>query len=356
MRVEPGEIDLGRLLDFDEVIEAVRTGQMTVTHGLDLIEAVEQGAPRYPFVVVALAFATASAGAAALFGGHAGEILVSALLGSLMFVLARVLRKHKSGAGTLEPLGAFVAAFVSFACAQQGWLDDHRLATLASLIVLFPGLTMTLALVELSTGHLVSGVARLARAGAIFLTIILGVALAWGVGANLWPPDEGQPLATIANAHPYFGWFAIACTPVAFAIIFAIRKREWPAVLVTGWVGFAAATHGAAALDDRIGPFLGALTIGIASNIYARFRHKPALVLQIPGILFLVPGSLGYSALTEFLVNTSATAVDGAIVDGSGVVLQVKAIEKVFMTGIVAASLVGGLLAANLVLPPRREL
>ena len=98
------------------------------------------------------------------------------------------------------------------------------------------------------------------------------------------------------------------------------------------------------------------MTIGIASNIYARFRHKPALVLQIPGILFLVPGSLGYSALTEFLVNTSATAVDGAIVDGSGVVLQVKAIEKVFMTGIVAASLVGGLLAANLVLPPRREL
>jgi uncharacterized membrane protein YjjP (DUF1212 family) len=356
VRVEPGEIDLGRLLDFDEVIEAVRVGQMTVLQGLDLLEAVEQRAPRYPFLVVALSFAAASAGAAALFGGHSGEVLVSALLGSLIFVLARVLRKHSSGAGTLEPLGAFVAAFVSFMCAEKGLLGDHRLATLASLIVLVPGLTLTLALVELSTGHLVSGVARLARAGVVFLTILLGVALAWGVGNNLWPADPSPVVPTLSDAHRYFGWFAIVCTPVAFAVIFAIRKREWPAVLATSWLGFAAATHGTATLDERVGPFLGALTIGIASNLYARFRNKPALVLQIPGILFLVPGSLGYSALTEFLVTTPADVLDGAVASGKEMAQQVKAIEKVFSTALVAGSLVGGLLAANLVLPPRREL
>lgn len=114
--------------------------------------------------------------------------------------------------------------------------------------------------------------------------------------------------------------------------------REVLPVVVTGLTGFAAARWGGAVLED-FGPFLGALAVGLASHVYARAVDRPALVLQTPGILLLVPGSLGYRSLQSFLEDDVVRAVDGA-----------------FRTGLVAAALVRGLLAANLILPPRRVL
>jgi uncharacterized membrane protein YjjB (DUF3815 family) len=88
-----------------------------------------------------------------------------------------------------------------------------------------------------------------------------------------------------------------------------------------------------------VAPFLGALAVGVVGNAYARTADRPALVAITPGLLVLVPGSLGYRSLTSFLEQGVVEGMDGA-----------------FRTGFVAISLVCGLLAANLVLPPRRIL
>jgi uncharacterized membrane protein YjjB (DUF3815 family) len=50
-------------------------------------------------------------------------------------------------------------------------------ATLAGLIVLMPGLTLTVAMTELSTQHLASGTARLSAAFVTFLGMGFGVAV-----------------------------------------------------------------------------------------------------------------------------------------------------------------------------------
>jgi uncharacterized membrane protein YjjB (DUF3815 family) len=88
---------------------------------------------------------------------------------------------------------------------------------------------------------------------------------------------------------------------------------------------------------SELGAFLGALVIGGASNLYARVTDRPALVPATPGLLLLVPGSLGYRSLTSFL---DREPVAGA--------------EWAFSTGLVAVSIAGGLLAASALLPPRR--
>ena len=92
-------------------------------------------------------------------------------------------------------------------------------------------------------------------------------------------------------------------------------------------------------LGSEFAPFLGALAVGCASNSYARWIDRPASVPLIPGILLLVPGSVGYRSLTAFLENQA-----------------VQGIELAFTTTLVAASLVGGLLVANVVVPPKRLL
>ena len=89
----------------------------------------------------------------------------------------------------------------------------------------------------------------------------------------------------------------------------------------------------------EVGAFGGAVVVGVGSNLYARLRDRPALVPLTPGIIVLDPGSLGYRSLTAFLDRETMAGVDFA-----------------FGMVIVAAALVGGILTANVVMPPRRIL
>ena len=82
-----------------------------------------------------------------------------------------------------------------------------------------------------------------------------------------------------------------------------------------------------------------ALVVGLVSNAYARKVDRPATVPLLPGILMLVPGSLGYRALDAFVSHDAVQGMDSA-----------------FRMTLVAMALAGGLLTANAVLKPRRVL
>jgi uncharacterized membrane protein YjjB (DUF3815 family) len=84
---------------------------------------------------------------------------------------------------------------------------------------------------------------------------------------------------------------------------------------------------------------VGAFAVAIASNLFARVSNRPAAITQVPGILMLVPGSLGFRSLSSLI---RADVVSG--------------VETAFTAVMIAASLVAGLLLANAVVPPRKAL
>jgi uncharacterized membrane protein YjjB (DUF3815 family) len=81
------------------------------------------------------------------------------------------------------------------------------------------------------------------------------------------------------------------------------------------------------------------LLVAAGSNLYARKFNRPAAVPLVPGIILLVPGSIGFGSLSRFIERD-----------------VVSAIETAFNMGLVAVALVTGLLVANLVVPPRETL
>jgi uncharacterized membrane protein YjjP (DUF1212 family) len=315
-------------------MEDVEHGRATVGEGLERLERVATAPRRYPAGVTALAYGLASAGAARFFGGGLAEIAASFAIGPLIFGLGRLLPRRPASVELFEPLAAFVAAALALLLARVAPLDD-RVVTLSSLIVLLPGLTLTTAMTELATRHLVSGVARFAGAAAVFLTLLLGAALAWRLGGFLPPP---APHVAVEPAL-WTEALALLLTPLAFAVLFEARARELPAIFLVSVAGYLAARAGAATLGADLAPFLGALVVGVLSNVYARVLDHPAIVPQTPGILLLVPGSLGYRSLVSFFERDALVGMEWA-----------------FQTGLVGVSLVGGLLAANALLPPRRAL
>lgn len=137
----------------------------------------------------------------------------------------------------------------------------------------------------------------------------------------------------------YASWIAGAVAPILFSILFRARLPQWPVIIAVSFCGFAVSRLATASMGVEVGSFLGALAVGCGSNLYARLCNRPAMVPLAPGMIILVPGSLGYRSLSALLDQQT-----------------LQGVEYAFGTLIVAMSLVGGLLASNALLPPRRIL
>lgn len=344
MRVEPGDVNLGKLVEFDVLLEDVEARRIDVPTALARMQTLAAAPERYGFGWTVLGFGLASATAARFFGGGHLEILVSFALGVLIGLLGRYSQREPGVASIFEPLAGFAAAFAGLALRMAGVPVDDRIVALAGIIVLIPGLTLTVAMIELATRHLASGTARLAGAAAVFLTIGLGAALGRFVGERglgiAAAYHDAAPSTPFAWLSDWTQWLALAVAPLAFVVLFRARKEEAPVIFATGVIGFLVARVASSGSGDpTVGSFLGALVVGLLANLYARRVDRPATVPMLPGILMLVPGSLGYRALDAFVRHDA-----------------LKGVETAFLMMLVAVSLVGGLLTANAVLPPRRVL
>jgi uncharacterized membrane protein YjjP (DUF1212 family) len=187
MRIDAGAIELGKLADFDEALERLERGQVLLTESAAELEQIDSAPPRYNRFQVALATAVGSMCATVFLKGGLLEMGVAFFLGLFVYWLNGFLSQIAPGERLLE----FTAGFC---CASAAWLVsrfiiplDDRVATLGSLIILLPGLAITIAMTELANRHLSSGVSRLAGAAVVFMTLAVGVALAWRLGANLRP-------------------------------------------------------------------------------------------------------------------------------------------------------------------------
>ncbi len=336
VRVEPGEIDLEKLAALDELADVVARGELGVDEGLARVRAIAAAPPRYPGWVMVLAFGLVSAAAGRFLGGAVYEIAVAGGIGLVTGVLALAFGRTVAGARVFELVAAFVAAAAAHGAAHLGVPLSPQVTTLAGLIVLVPGLTLTLAMTELATRNLVSGTARLTAAAIVFLEIAFGLALAEQIFARAFGPSP----AVVAAALP--AWTepaALLVATISIAGLFRAHPRATFGIVIAGITGFYSARFGAWLLGPELGACVGGFVIAAGSNVYARVADRPALVPLVPGILLLVPGSLGFRSLSLMLEDDVITGIDTG-----------------FAMVIVAVSLVAGLLIANATISPRRNL
>ena len=333
-RVEPGDVDLGKLVELDEILDALEAGRITLSMARRRVEVVVGAPPRHGPTQVLIAHALASAGAATMFGGSLAEVLAAVTVGCALGLLADAFARS-GHVGLFEPSAAMVATLVAAALASVVPVRDH-VVVLAGIIVLVPGLSFTVAMIELTTRHLMSGTARLAGAGTVFVTIAFGVAVGRGAAAFIW---ERTPVDAPESLPMWASFVALPIAAWAFSVLLKARYRELGWIVLAAVAGFVSVRLTGLVLGSTMASFAGALVVGLVANGFARLRDRPASVALTPGLLVLVPGSVGYRALDLFLAHDPAAGMQNA-----------------FEMVIAATSLVAGLLCANLVLSPRRSL
>jgi uncharacterized membrane protein YjjB (DUF3815 family) len=318
----------------DAIATSVARGKLTPSQGSAGLDQAMAAPPPYGPGLTTVAFALTSGAAARFFGGGLTEIVASTVIGCVIGVVAVVAARYRTVGRIFAPLAAACAAALAGLAARVAPVSVYT-ATVAGLIVLIPGFSLTVAMIELATRNLVSGTARLAGALGTFLAIGFGVAL----GTRVVVAFLGRPpRATVPVPLPEWTLFAaLLLAPLGFTVLLRARPQDTLWITLSGALAFSGSRGGSIFLGPELGAFAGALVVGVASNAYARAFNRPEVVPLVPGMLLLVPGSLGFQSFASLLERNTVSGVEAA-----------------FRMTLVAVSLATGLLFANVVLPARR--
>lgn len=336
IRVYPGDVNLGKLARLDEVARGVLSGALTPAEGSARIDAIIASRPTFGPLLRTLAYGVASAASCRVLLGGGAEVAVACVAGLLTGLLALAERRLPHARHVFELAAAFtVSAFVTLFAATTGLRMSISTATLAGVIVLVPGLTVTLAMTELARRHLAAGTARLSGAFLVFVALAFGVA----VGSRLATSIAGRVPSVGPTPLPEWTLMvAVAVAPFAFAIVMRARPADLGWIWLASTVGYGAVRLGALWLGPALGASMGSLVVGVLANLYDRSGRGPAAVPLVPGVLLLVPGSIGYRSLASLL--------------DQNVVVGVTAGFTMILT---AVSLAAGLLIASVLVPARRR-
>lgn len=330
-RIEAGQSNLDKLTKVEELVDLV------VENGMEVHEARRQlgerltSPPRFGPWRVAGAHGLAAFGMARVLGGGWREMVLGAVVGLLVGSLLLGLQRRRS-LGRLAPLaGGLMGALASALLAFLVPGSSQTVLALTGIIVLIPGLSLLVSMQELGTGHLVSGTARLAGTTLVFLLLGFGV----GLGQRL-----AGPWAVHVDPIPLPPWTLLPALPIvvlSFMVVFQSRLANFGWTLVASLLGWFVALLGTTALGPEAGAGLGALVLGSACNLYGRWARRPAMLLLLPALMLILPGTIGFRSLTLLLHQQTLAGLEAG-----------------FHALFVSVALMLGLLVANATVPRRR--
>lgn len=182
-------IHLGRVEAVNELSRELAAGKLTLPQARDALaaaRAIGETPPR----IERLACMVGSAGFAFLFGGVLPEVLVAAVAGLLeSFVCQQFGKRHINRIFT-DIVAACLCTLWALAVSRFVPALDVNTSTIGALMVLTPGVALTMGIRDIINADYLSGAIRLLDAVLIAGSIACGVVLAWlaarGLGGIVW--------------------------------------------------------------------------------------------------------------------------------------------------------------------------
>ena len=264
-----------------------------------------------------LGYVVLSLGLSVLLGASWLGVALAAALGALVGVLLLLGRRIGSQYQAIVTVGAAFLVSLVVLLVVRADLDPGVFPSLvAPLVILLPGALLTTAVIELSTGQIMAGSARLAAGAMQLVLLAFGIVAA---GALVGVPGiqldaAEQPLGPAAP------WIGVALFGAGIVIYQCARPSALGWILLVLYVAYGAQVLGDILFGGVLSAFIGAFAMTPVALVVARQRSgPPAIVSFLPAFWLLVPGALGLVGVTNILdgdeggvgtlVTTAATMV-----------------------------------------------
>ncbi len=305
LRLRFYDYNMARLIALEKLIRSLN-GVASVDRCTAQLKAIMSAPPLWTgWSFVAMGFLL-SGSVAILLGGGWVEMFCGGLVGMLFvggyLALARVPRLGPATPVILSAGAALCAHALGIIFPQQ----TPFVTAVAGVVLILPGFTLTIAMSELATQNLLSGTGRLA--GVFLLLFMMGAGLVIGeqIGQHLVPAHS---TGTAAGLPAWVIWPAIAALGVSMLGVLQAPLRAVHVLVGGSLLAWAVFSPVAAVLGNVVGAFVGALAVASAGHVYTYLSGQPDILVKIPGLIVLVPGSMGFRGVHALMEQDNASGV-----------------------------------------------
>jgi uncharacterized membrane protein YjjP (DUF1212 family) len=326
-------LQLDRLAKVGELVGAVEAGRVSVSEATDRLDEIDKTPQVWGVASNAISYAFVGSGFAVLLSGGWWDVVLSAAFS--LIVYGMVLLAGRLGERTAEwlPLStAFVAG--ALAATAKFLLPEVNgvLLTLAAILVLIPGYSISVGIIELVGKRVVSGTANL-MSGLVYLA--KQFAGAW-LGVGLVKSILTIPASAGSPVDAQWLWLFVPLLIVGLCVVFQTAPRDFLWAAVGCAVAYAGILFGSAIAGSNLGNLFGTTIAVVFANFWARATKRPTSIVLLPAIVLLVSGSIGFRGLAAMAAGQMATGE-----------------QQVLQMFVVALTIAAGLLVGNTIAKPR---
>lgn len=304
-----GPLRLDQTAGLFDLLKRAERGEVPPAEGCAEVLDIVARDPRFGPAMTLIGHVVLTVGICLVLQATWGDLLLAAAFGALVGLMKQVGTLHRSLQMAMPVLAAMVVSGLTFALADHGWADADLRAMIAPLVTFLPGGMLTMAVVELAAGEMITGASRLV-AGALQL-LLLGFGIVAGAQIAGLPSTENL----VNDPENLLGWWASWAGVLIFglgAYIYFSAPRgtlRWLLlVLLSAWLG---QRIGAEALGGYLSGFAGGLVMTlVAYAVERRPTGPPALVTFLPCFWLLVPGALGLIGVTEYIDADQSAGIE----------------------------------------------
>ncbi|KAG1048429.1 hypothetical protein G6F46_007888 [Rhizopus delemar] len=306
IRQNPG-FEMHRLADIYRLEKLVAYGEVSVDEALEFIDKVYEQPAIYPRWLQPFVFALAAfSGCVLFYGGRWKEGGVSAALG-MLFAVNEIFSTVVS---SLQPIWEITVCILIGFVARGVQKYEFCFAPIAfsSFIVVLPGYPMAVAIIELVSRQLVSGVVRMVYA--IIYSFLLGYGVSMGSALYLTMDKsattaQSDQCKTASNAStcissesPWFNFLLVPLFGLAFCVYLRAKLPRWPVMVLVAAIAYVVnySLSCWAKAPSQILQIAPAFTIALIGNLMSKFTGKMSFDAVLLGVFYLVPSGLGVKA------------------------------------------------------------
>jgi uncharacterized membrane protein YjjP (DUF1212 family)/uncharacterized membrane protein YjjB (DUF3815 family) len=353
VRMSGASSDLGKFIELDDLAAKIESGQFQDIHAArakitNILNSKSHFShPLYTILTIV--------GYSSLFpvllNGTWGEI-IAAIIGGMVVATIMILQSKfpalgRIGSALCTFLCGIVAILFRFALFKTGVHIDILLVAFSGVVLLLPGLSLTVSVDELTAGHLMSGTMRIVGVLVGVINLIFGLIIASRVDSAIssasWASSYYVPAADATFSRQVLpDWMKLLALPPMIAILIICFKVPrslisyfFITVACTG--AYVGSMYWPLIVSSEISSMLNAFFVGFIGNIYAVVTKKPSNVVNRCAICLLVPGYMtSMSAAKLALLSDAPTAVVmlfNAIMTAMSLVIGLVFAEMVFPKG-----------------------
>ena len=313
VQIPSGSFDLAKLSSLGILVNDLIAGKVAIDEGTSRLKQIDALLPPYKHPIVALGYAFCGAGFAVLLSANWRDVLFAALLSLVVYAITLTAVRSQWLANRLNFTAAFTASILANLLALLFPGSNAFIVSLCAVIVLVPGLALTLGIAELASKIIISGIGRLVDAVLVTFALVVGNALGSSIVNLLWTVPA--PDANLARPL-WITFLSIIVLMLGLAFVFQVRLPDLGWVILAGGFAYVGLLIGGQ-FGNWQGSFLGALLLALYTRLFSFRLHRLSSVVMLPGIMILVPGVAAYFGLNTLQTNGiigSLTAVWGVLV------------------------------------------